>query len=110
MKKILFLFVSILVCVIANAETDKGVYEAKEYGKVVARIELKGDGTAIITDVEYNETKYVTYNIDGPIYPGNNWTIEFYEGGRTYQGHWMWAIEDGKAISFDGLFFERKIR
>lgn len=107
MKKLFFSLISLFICVVAYAETDSGVYEAFEDGNLIARIELNKDGTAKIQDLEYNETKYATYNIGGAIQPGQSWRIEFYVDGQTYRGTWMWAIKDGKAIDFSGMFFQR---
>lgn len=105
-KKALLL-ISLFVCFIANASTDSGVYEATEYGEVVYLIELNKNGTATLKDLRNKNTMHTTYNIEGNIQPGESCIIEFYHNGRTYRGRWMWAIEDGKAISLDGMFFKR---
>lgn len=107
MKKFLFSFIALFISIIAYADTDSGVYEAFEDGELTARIELNRDGTATIQDLKYNETKYVTYNINGAIQPGQTWRIEFYDNGQTYRGTWYWATKDGKAIDFSGMFFKR---
>lgn len=107
MKKFLFSFIALFISIIAYADTDSGIYEAIEDGEVTARIELNRDGTATMQDIKYNETKYVTYNINGSVQPGLSWVIEFYHNGQTYKGMFHWMIKDGKAIDIDGMLFKR---
>lgn len=107
MKKILFSLFALFACFVAYAETDSGVFEYIENGEVSATIELNRDGSAVMRDVKYGETKHMTYNIQGAIQPGQIWTIEFYHNGNTHRGTWAWPVKEGKTLMVDGMTFYR---